>query len=190
MHFFFTGPRIFGIRPGIAFSASELRRFGRAPAAPPIEGAFLYIISGPPGLVKIGVTTDPRARILALQTGSPYPLDFAAIVATPGSGYNIEALVHQLLDPYHVSGEWFRVSPYVAMGTIQRAATSLREPLLHVSPEQADTILSIARTAPAGSAPRGYTSPRWERPLMVTLGSLVGVLVVLWVIGTLTGAGH
>lgn len=178
MHFFFSGPRIFGIRPGIVLGPRDFRPLIRAA---PIQGSFVYVIQGAPGLVKIGVTTDPRTRLANLQTGSPYPLEFVAIAATPGDGYDIEATAHLALGLYQVSGEWFRISPRAAVEELARAARRLGQPLLSVSPEQVDTILAIARAAPQGAPAR---SGRLSR---IILWTLVGVLACL---GLLAAIGH
>jgi hypothetical protein len=54
MRFFFTGPRILGIRPGISFGASELLRLATKPKqdkpGEPMTGSFLYVIRGDQGL--------------------------------------------------------------------------------------------------------------------------------------------
>ena len=48
MRFFFSGPRIFGIRPGISFGASELLRLATKPKqnkpGEPMTGSFVYVI--------------------------------------------------------------------------------------------------------------------------------------------------
>ena len=94
MRFFLIGPRILGIRPGISFGANELLRLATKPtyrkSAEPITGSFLYVIRGDHNLVKIGVTTNPNARIAHLRTASVFPIDFSYIAVTPGTGYDIE----------------------------------------------------------------------------------------------------
>lgn len=178
MHFFFTGPRVLGFRLGMIFSARDFQR--RRPDPPPMEGAFLYVIEGAPGLVKVGITSDPRARLAALQTACPYPLEFAAILATPGHGYDIEGAAHAILGPHRGTGEWFRVPPRVAIEAIRLAAERLRQPLLSVSLDRADTILAIIRSG-AGEPPT-----RSARPLQVifwTLSGILASLVALAVVG-------
>lgn len=172
MHFFFTGPRTLGIRPGVVLGAADFR--SRRSLESPIEGSFIYIIQARERLVKIGVTTDPRARIASLQTGSPYPLTFAAITATPGTGYDIEADAHLLLQRYQLEGEWFNVSPTVALAAVEAAARGLQQPLLRVSLDRVDKILAIAQNAPQGSRAR----PGWLF-LRIIAGALIGVTVAL-----------
>jgi hypothetical protein len=49
MRFFFMGPRILGIRPGISFSVSELLRLATKPkqnkAAEPMTGGFVWTLT-------------------------------------------------------------------------------------------------------------------------------------------------
>jgi hypothetical protein len=78
MRFFFTGPRIFGIRPGIIFGASDLRKvFGTTATTVrgrgAMTGSFLYVIRGDHNLVKIGVSTNPNARIAQTANGIRLP---------------------------------------------------------------------------------------------------------------------
>jgi hypothetical protein len=56
VRFFFLGPRIFGIRPGISLGASDFRK-AFAPRAPRsnMTGSFVYVIEGAAGHHKIGV---------------------------------------------------------------------------------------------------------------------------------------
>jgi hypothetical protein len=184
MRLFFLGPRLFGglIRPGISLGPNDFRsrRSGRPP---PIEGAFIYLITGPPGMVKVGVTTDPRGRLATLQTGSAYPLKFAAIMATPGTGYVVEARIHEILQAYRASGEWFRVSPTRTLFAIRQALDELEEPALSVSLEQADDILAIARSAPVGSA-----TPSWVYSWWIPIGG--GVLTFALTLYWLLKLGH
>jgi hypothetical protein len=168
MRFFLTGPRFFGIRPGIILGPEDFRRPLTGPGT--IQGSFLYVIQGAAGFVKIGVTTDPRARLAALQTGSPYPLAFVAIAATPGPGFDIEEAAHALLDSQRAEGEWFRVNPRLAMEAIAVAARGLGQPLLDVSLDRAEQILAIARDAPASSAPRPRLWPWIVGFLALVLG--------------------
>ena len=90
MRFFFMGPRILGIRPGISFGASELLRLATKPKQKPGEpmtGSFLYVIRGEHNMVKVGVTTNSSARLASLRTGSAFPIDFSYIAVTPSTGF-------------------------------------------------------------------------------------------------------
>lgn len=177
MRLFFLGPRFFGIRPGISLGREDFRQ--RRSQEAPIQGSFLYVIAGPPGLIKVGVTTDPRARLAALQTGSPYPLKFLALLAMESDGYALEAEIHAALSPWRTVGEWFRVNPVRALIAIRRAADALREPVLAVTLERAEEILVVARSAPPATI-----SHRWARGWLIpVLGGLVTfVLTFRWLL--------
>src|SRR5260370_12337146 len=114
MRFLLTGPRNFGIRPGISLSASDFRKAFGAPrrgtvpgSGGTMTGSFVYVIEGQAGHHKIGVSRDPIQRMAELQTGSPVPLRFSYIGVTPGTWYEIERRPHELLDPHRKGGEWF-----------------------------------------------------------------------------------
>jgi hypothetical protein len=92
MRFFFIGPRILGIRPGISFGLNELLRLATKPKynkpGEPMTGSFLYVIRGDHNLVKVGVSTNPTARLASLRTGSAFPIDFSYLAVTPGTGFD------------------------------------------------------------------------------------------------------
>src|ERR1700681_3444478 len=120
MRFFLIGPRILGIRPGISFGANELLRLSAKPKhrkpGEPITGSFVYVIRGDHDLVKVGVTTNPTARLAQLRTASAFPIDYAYLAVTPGdSRAAIEAATHTLLDKHRCNGEWFDVAPEMAV---------------------------------------------------------------------------
>jgi fatty acid desaturase len=41
MRFWFSGPRIFGVRPGVSFGREDFKRFGQKPAARRADGSAL-----------------------------------------------------------------------------------------------------------------------------------------------------
>ena len=100
-----------------------------------MTGSFVYVIEGHAGHHKIGVSRDPIQRKAELQTGSPFPLRFAYIGVTPGTGYEIEGHAHQLLDAHRKEGEWFLVPASIAIGATIEAAGRLGEPIQQVPPE-------------------------------------------------------
>jgi hypothetical protein len=112
MRFFFIGPRILGIRPGISFGTNELLRLATKPKhrkpAEPMTGSFVYVIRGDHNMIKVGVTTNPAARLASLRTASAFPIDFSYIAVTPGSGYDIEQGAHAMLASHRCNGEWVR----------------------------------------------------------------------------------
>jgi hypothetical protein len=148
MRFFFSGPRILGIRPGVSFSASDFKT-KEAPRAArttsgQIEGSFVYVVRGDHNLVKVGVTTNPSARLAHLRTGSPFPISFAFIGCTPGNGYDIERAAHLILDRQRLNGEWFDVVPEMAIAAVNAAAAKLGAPVQSMDLATADLALKLA----------------------------------------------
>ncbi|MEU8688806.1 GIY-YIG nuclease family protein [Streptomyces sp. NPDC048665] len=67
--------------------------------------AVVYAIgSSEHGFVKIGTTSDLRARLPALQTPSPFPL---RVLWQHEGGYALERFLHSHLREYRATGEWF-----------------------------------------------------------------------------------
>jgi hypothetical protein len=197
MRFFFIGPRILGIRPGISFGASDFMRRPKttqANPAEPITGSFLYVIRGDHNMVKVGVTTNPNARIAQLRTASAFPINFSYIAVTPGTGFDIEQGAHAMLASHRCNGEWFDVAPEMAVAAIAGAAHKLGQPILPVTAEVASQILQIA--AANGSGPSSNNTylfdglPWWLRlPLQIVGGAVCGVLLfvaltILYLIAT------
>ena len=148
MRFFLIGPRIFGIRPGISFGVNELLRLATEPKrrkpAEPMTGSFVYVIRGDHNMSKVGVTTNPAARLTSLRTASAFPIGHSYIAVTPGTGYDIEQGAHEMLASHRCNGEWFDVAPEIAVAAIAGAAHKLGQPILPVTPEIAARILQIA----------------------------------------------
>jgi hypothetical protein len=185
MRFFFIGPRVMGIRPGISFGANELLRLATKPKqkkpGEPMTGSFLYIVRGDHNLVKVGVTTNPNARMAQLRTASAFPIDFSYIAVTPGTGFDIEQGAHEMLKSHRCNGEWFDVQPEMAVAALAGAAHKLNQPLLPVTPEVANQILQIAANGSASSN-NGYLFdglPWWLRlPLQIVGGAVCGVVAL------------
>src|ERR1700675_3910489 len=126
MRFFFMGPRILGIRPGISLSPDDFRKaFGSTTTTTrsrgALTGSFVYVIEGESGHQKLGVSRHPIQPLAQFQTGSPWPLCFAYIGVTPGTGYSIEGRAHELLDAHRKEGEWFLVPASIAIGATLEA---------------------------------------------------------------------
>src|SRR5258707_14792935 len=157
MRFFLIGPRILGIRPGISIGANELLRLATRPKqnkpSEPMTGSFLYVIRGDHNMCKVGVTTNPSARLAQLRTASAFPIDFSYIAVTPGTGFGIEQGAHAMLASHRCNGEWFDVPPEMAVAAIAGAAHKLNQPLLPVTAEVANQILQICAQQDAGDAP-------------------------------------
>jgi hypothetical protein len=192
MRLFFMGPRVLGIRPGISLGASDFRRAFKGSSAPgkaggAMTGSFVYVIEGENGHHKIGVSRDPIARLAQLQTGSHVPLKFSYIGVTPGTGYDIEARAHELLDAHRKQGEWFLVPASIAIGATIEAAMRLREPMQQVQPESVPQIIYLANqpdpNSPSKSAIAGL--PWWLRYpikiaailMLLTIGLFIGFVI-------------
>jgi Meiotically up-regulated gene 113 len=184
MRFFLMGPRIFGIRPGISFGASDLLRLATKPKqnkpSEPMTGSFVYVIRGDHNLVKIGVSTNPNARLAQLRTASAFPIDFSYIAVTPGTGFNIEQGAHAMLASHRCNGEWFDVAPEMAVAAIAGAAHKLGQPILPVTAEVANQILQIAANGSGPSSNNTYLFdglPWWLRlPLQIVGGAICGAV--------------
>jgi hypothetical protein len=159
MRFFFTGPRFFGIRPGISFNPNELRRFTRTQQpASPMTGGFVYVLADESGRHKIGSAIDPIARRATLQTGSPERLTFAFVGVSPEMTYpRIERAAHDLLESQRIPNggdEWFRVPASIAIGAVYEAAQRLGAPIQQVAPEMVPHIIQLANQAVPPPLPR------------------------------------
>lgn len=66
--------------------------------------------------VKVGFSTRPVLRIVAIMTGCPLRLVRMRAIETPNKkiARNMEGSMHSALDKYRVSGEWFRMAPDLA----------------------------------------------------------------------------
>jgi hypothetical protein len=70
----------------------------------------IYVIRSKHNVVKVGIATRPRLRLLNLQSASHSPLclDYTATVA--GDARVLEIHVHKALESRRVSGEWFGIA--------------------------------------------------------------------------------
>jgi T5orf172 domain len=137
-----SGPRIFGMRPGISFRFDELLR--RPPPRRQLQGSFIYIIRGDHGLIKIGVSTNPSARLAQLRTASAVHLEIAYVGALRCNGYAVEGEAHRTLADYRQNGEWFNCPVDMAVAAIGAAAYRLGEPIASGDPKLADEVVRIA----------------------------------------------
>ncbi|WP_439398719.1 GIY-YIG nuclease family protein [Bradyrhizobium sp. PMVTL-01] len=145
-----------------------------------MTGSFVYVIKGVGNHHKIGVSTDPIARLATLQTGSHEPLDFAYIGVTSGTGFSIERAAHDLLAAYRASGEWFAVPASIATGAVIEAAGRVGEPIQQVPPQLVPTIIQMA-SQPEAPAPR-RVHPFWKWALAILLVLLAALIAIaIWV---------
>lgn len=84
----------------------------------------LYIIGGPDGLYKIGISNDPVVRLTSLQTASPHRLRLVAATEPlyDGEALGIERECHRVLNAYWVGGEWFNAPLYLIMQIVRIVA--------------------------------------------------------------------
>ena len=96
---------------------------------PPMR--FVYVIGPAVGLQKIGLATDPRSRLAALQTACPFDLHLHVAVSVPfGEAHAIERRAHRALAHVCARNEWFAVTPAEAIAVVRQAAalTTLMPP--------------------------------------------------------------
>lgn len=146
MRFFLTGPRFYGVRPGVSVGADELAGLFKQPQAgrSAMTGSFVYVVKGEHGRSKIGVSTNPLSRLGQLQTGSAHRIELAYVAATPGTGYDIESEVKQLMQRHQTSGEWFDVPPETLVAAIHGVSHRIGQPVQQVQPEWIPEILRQA----------------------------------------------
>ena len=126
-----NGPKIFGVRPTVSFGPEDFKtrmgkpgRSSEGPAPPSI--GFIYVIRGEHGLIKVGSSTNPRARLAQLRTASPFPLEIDYLGFTRADLYvEVEKTAHAILADHRVNLEWFDCEPDLAVAAIHRAAYRL-----------------------------------------------------------------
>lgn len=72
---------------------------------------FVYAIGDGEDRVKIGWSADPIHRMAKLQTDCPTRATLLGLVPATKAQ---EAELHELLDPWRLNGEWFRLEGIVA----------------------------------------------------------------------------
>lgn len=99
------------------------RRVTQIDPAPPRERrlAMVYVVGAVGHPIKIGVAVDPESRLAKLQTGSPARLVLHYAVSVLDA-FGVERASHATLSAHRLEGEWFDVSPEVAIEVVQRAA--------------------------------------------------------------------
>lgn len=127
MRLFFSHRVLGGFRVGLVVPlAAAARRAAPGPiAADPVRLSYCYVARGDHGLVKIGSSTNPAARIKQLQTASPFRLELCHILATDASAEAIELEAHRVLDKHRMAGEWFDVTPDRAFEALDTASRNL-----------------------------------------------------------------
>jgi hypothetical protein len=77
------------------------------------------------GLCKLGVSSNPIGRLFALQRVAAHPLRFAFLGLPHSHPFRIETGAHAILARHRVRGEWFEVSPELAIAAINEASGGL-----------------------------------------------------------------
>lgn len=73
--------------------------------------AVIYFVEAPStGLVKIGFTTNLKARLYSLRGGGGAAVVMRLVKAIPGSR-RVEAAMHRRFKAHRVRGEWFTLAP-------------------------------------------------------------------------------
>lgn len=169
-----NGPKIFGVRPTVSFGPEDFKtRMGKpgrpseGPAPPSI--GFIYVIRGEHGLIKVGSSTNPRARLAQLRTASPFPLEIDYLGFTRSDLYvEVEKTAHAILADHRVNLEWFDCEPDLAVAAIHRAAYRLGEHVIATHPDNTEAVLEAAsRQAIAG--PENDSGASWLDKIIMTL---------------------
>jgi hypothetical protein len=98
------------------------------------RGRSLYFLEVPSGHYKVGVSEDPPARKRQLQCGCPEPITLACWTNIRDDGVDpaaFERLLHDVLAPWHASGEWFKVPTAVLARAYRETWVRLRYPPLY-----------------------------------------------------------
>jgi hypothetical protein len=96
------------------------------PPRPPVR--YVYVIGPAAGLQKVGMATNPRARLAQLQTASPHDLVLHESVAVPFDlAPAVERHAHRALIRHCVRSEWFEVSPEAAVAALDAAVTAIAQ---------------------------------------------------------------
>lgn len=107
--------------------ASKAHRHGGNPiliagAAPlPAERQRVYVVGAVGHPTKIGIAKDVDARLAALNTSSAVRLR-AYFHVEVDDARATEAAAHRALADYRLNGEWFDITPELAIETVKRLA--------------------------------------------------------------------
>lgn len=96
----------------ITIPLDQLRRLDPQPAFEIPNGrnaGYVYVVESG-GRFKIGISENPKTRIQALRTGSPYGIHEIALIKT--TRYReLESELHTLFADRRMKGEWFALTP-------------------------------------------------------------------------------
>jgi len=123
--------------------------------------SHVYVIQAEKGPVKVGVATDPMARLAVLKTGSPFPLSIVHVLETRAvSAFAVEKAAHRILSAFHVHGEWFSACASDAVAAIKAAYAELRAtpPTAPISRTRIDPALTVTVQSEA----EAYGREAWD----------------------------
>lgn len=82
--------------------------------------SFVYVIEATPGLVKIGISDNPKLRLRGVQTGCPYVLTLVAQFKVSDARF-VERFIHEQFHAERLQGEWFAVASSRAIEAVKAA---------------------------------------------------------------------
>lgn len=86
-----------------------LRKNLRRKPRKPVKPACVYVVTCGE-FVKIGIASNPQARLIELQVGCPLPLTLQKITRFDDAGH-AEDVLHERFNQFRVRGEWFKLPP-------------------------------------------------------------------------------
>lgn len=86
-----------------------------------MRGHFVYVIGREQGPVKVGISSSPRARLDALQTGCPFRLEILHMQKMRDRDHAIyhERVFHDVHAHIRLMGEWFKLPSDLAIESIE-----------------------------------------------------------------------
>lgn len=86
------------------------------------SGLFSVYVVESGGLCKIGYAKNPQKRISNIRANSPLKIElvFLALFENVSFAAHVEKGAHWILDDLRSHGEWFTVSPELAMAAIAK----------------------------------------------------------------------
>lgn len=169
-----NGPKIFGVRPTVSLGPEDFgKRMGKpgrfSNGRPQPSIGFIYVIRGEHGLIKVGSSTNPRARLAQLRTASPFPLEIDYLGCTRSDLYvEVEKTAHSILEGHRVNLEWFDCEPDIAVAAIHRAAYRLGDHVISADPDKIEDLLRAAGH-PAITGPDNNAGSSWVDKIIMTL---------------------
>lgn len=122
-------------KPKLGYYISPMNlplKHGKSPKGPiQTKGQAIYVLSIPSGYFKVGRSKNPIARMALFQCGCPEKISLYG--ATPYGTWGVcpvefERRIHDLLDAYRITGEWFLVPEDTLASAIKVAWTSIVYP--------------------------------------------------------------